>query len=195
LSPPRIIAGKHRGRRLEVPSGLAVRPTAERLREALFSILQQLEPPLAGARFVDLFAGSGAVGLEALSRGAARLTAVENDRAAAAALRRNVEKLGESGRVKIVVGDATRLPRATEPADLVYLDPPYLSGLAVSALQSLVTCGWLRPATLVIVELAAREPFRPPASFTLEDERRYGAGRIVLLRPATPVPIAPSSSG
>jgi len=110
------------------------------------------------------------------------LTAVESDRTAAAALRRNVEKLGESGRVKVVIGDATRLARAAEPADIVYLDPPYLSGLAVPALQSLEARGWLGPATLVIVELAAKEPFTPPPGFTLEDERRYGAGRIVLLR-------------
>lgn len=184
MSPPRIIAGHHRGRRLEVPAGLAVRPTAERLREALFSILQHQRPALAGARFLDLFAGSGAVGLEALSRGAAQLTAVESDRSAVAALRRNIEKLGESDRARLVVGDATRLPRATEPADLVYLDPPYLSGLALLALQSLLDRGWLRPTTLVIVELAAKEPFTAPPSFMLEEERRYGAGRIVLLRPA-----------
>jgi 16S rRNA (guanine966-N2)-methyltransferase len=183
LSPPRIIAGKHRGRRLEVPAGDRVRPTAERLREALFSILQHQAPPLAGARFVDLFAGSGAVGLEALSRGAGQLTAVESDRTAAAALRRNVEKLGENGRVRLVVGDATTLVRAAEPADIVYLDPPYLSGLAAAALQSLDARGWLSPATLVIVELAAKEPFTAPPSFTVDDERRYGAGRIVLLRP------------
>ena len=194
MSPPRIIAGKHRGRRLEVPAGDRVRPTAERLREALFSILQHRAPPLTGARFVDLFAGSGAVGLEALSRGAVQLTAVESDRTAAAALRRNVEKLGESDRVKVVIGDATRLARAAEPADLVYLDPPYLSGLAVPALQSLESRGWLTPATLVIVELAAKEPFTPPPRFTLDDERRYGAGRIVLLRPMAPLPIAHSSS-
>ena len=183
MSPPRIIAGKHRGRRLEVPAGDKVRPTAERLREALFSILQHREPPLAGARFVDLFAGSGAVGLEALSRGAGHLTAIESDRTAAAVLRRNIEKLGESERVRLVLGDATRLARPPEPADLVYLDPPYLSGLAVPALESLDARGWLGPTTLVIVELAAEEPFTPLPRFTLEDERRYGAGRIVLLRP------------
>lgn len=183
MSPPRIVAGKHRGRRLEVPAGDKVRPTAERLREALFSILQHREPPLAGARFVDLFAGSGAVGLEALSRGAGHLTAVESDRTAVAALRRNVEKLGESDRVRLVLGDATRLARPTEPAAFVYLDPPYLSGLAVPALQALDARGWLGPATLVIVELAAKELFTPPPPCTIEEERRYGAGRIVLLRP------------
>jgi 16S rRNA (guanine966-N2)-methyltransferase len=182
LSPPRIIAGRHRGRRLEVPKGLAVRPSAERLREALFSILEHQDPPLAGARFLDLFAGSGAVGLEALSRGAARLVAVEADRAAAAALRRNVEKLGEGLRCRLVTGDATRLPRTNEPFDIAYLDPPYGSGLAAAALASLAAGGWLAPAALVVVELAAREAMAAPAGLAVEDERRYGAGRIVLLR-------------
>ena len=184
MSPPRIIAGKHRGRRLEVPAGDRVRPTAERLREALFSILQHQTPPLAGARFVDLFAGSGAVGLEALSRGAVHLIAVEADRTAAAALKRNLETLGETGRCRLLVADATRLARTAEPACIVYLDPPYQSGLAQPALLSLMAQGWLGPETLVVVELAAKEPFAPPAGFAVQDERRYGAGRIVLLRVA-----------
>lgn len=184
MSPPRIIAGKHRGRRLEVPAGDRVRPTAERLREALFSILQHQTPPLAGARFVDLFAGSGAVGLEALSRGAAQLIAIEADRTAAAALQRNLETLGETGRCRLLVADATRLARATDSASIVYLDPPYKSGLAQPALLSLTAQGWLGPETLVVVELAAKEPFIPPAGLEVQDERRYGAGRIVLLRVA-----------
>ncbi len=182
MSPPRIIAGRHRGRRLEVPPGLAVRPTAERLREALFSILQHQQPPLAGAHFLDLFAGSGAVGLEALSRGAARLTAVEVDRTAAAALRHNIETLGETARARLLVADATRLPSAAEPVDIVYLDPPYGSGLATPALASLLAGGWLQRGSLAVVELAAREAFQASLGFTIEDERRYGAGRIVRLR-------------
>jgi 16S rRNA (guanine966-N2)-methyltransferase len=189
LSPPRIIAGQHRGRRLEVPAGSIVRPSAERLREALFSSLEHREPRLRGARFLDLFAGSGAVGLEALSRGAARLVLVEADRTALAALRRNLEKLGESDRARVIAGDATRLPRATEPFDLVYLDPPYAGDLAALALASLRAGGWLAPAALVVVECAAKAPLAPPPGFAVEEERRYGAGRIVLLRPiAEPQP-------
>jgi 16S rRNA (guanine966-N2)-methyltransferase len=184
LSPPRIIAGRHRGRRLEVPAGLTVRPSAERLREALFSILEHRDPPLLGARFLDLFAGSGAVGLEALSRGAARLVLVEADRTAASALRRNVEKLGETERARLITGDATRLPRAAEPFDIVYLDPPYAGDLAGAALASLRAGGWLAPAALVVVELAAKASFAPPRGFMTEEARRYGAGRIVLLRQA-----------
>ncbi len=186
MSPPRIIAGRHRGRRLEVPAGTVVRPSAERLREALFSMLAHRPPGLDGASFVDLFAGSGTIGLEALSRGARQLVAVEADRAVAASLRRNVEKLGEGERCRLLVADATRLPRAAEPADIVYLDPPYTSGLAAPALVSLETGGWLTPASLVVVELAAREDFSPPEGFAVSDERRYGAGRIVVLeRPLT----------
>lgn len=186
MSPPRIIAGRHRGRRLEVPAGTVVRPSAERLREALFSMLAHRPPGLDGAMFVDLFAGSGAIGLEALSRGARQLVAVEADRAVAAALRRNVEKLGEGERCRLLVGDATRLPRAAEPADIAYLDPPYTSGLAAPALASLVAGGWLTAASLVVVELAAREDFTPPEGFAVRDDRRYGAGRILLLeRPLT----------
>ncbi len=184
MSPPRIIAGRHRGRRLEVPTGTVVRPSAERLREAVFSMLEHRPPGIAGRCFLDLFAGSGAIGLEALSRGAARLIAVEADRAVAAALRRNLAKLGESERARLLIGDATRLPRATAPADIVYLDPPYDSGLAAPALASLIAGGWLAEGALVVVELAAREGFEVSTCFTAIDERRYGAGRIVLLEVA-----------
>jgi len=182
LSPPRIIAGRHRGRRLEVPPGDAVRPSAERLREAVFSMLEHGEPRLQDCRFLDLFAGSGAIGLEALSRGAAALCLVESDRRAAATARRNIEKLGEADRTRLLVADATRLPRTNEPFAIAYLDPPYGSGLAPACLAGLVAQGWLEPAALVVVEIAAREAFAPPAGFTPIDERRYGAGRIVRLR-------------
>lgn len=182
MSPPRIIAGRHRGRRLDVPPGDSVRPTAGRLREALFSMLEHRRPPLAGARFVDLFAGSGAVGLEALSRGAASLVLVEADRRAAAALRDTIDRFGEGGSTQLIVGDATRLPPARLPADIVYLDPPYRGGLADPALTSLRRGDWLAPEALVILELAAKETFTLPQGFVLEDERRHGAGRILFLR-------------
>lgn len=184
MSPPRIIAGRHRGRRLEVPAGTVVRPSAERLREAVFSMLEHRPPGIAGVCFLDLFAGSGAIGLEALSRGAGKLVAVEADRTVAAALRRNLAKLGESDRARLLIGDATRLPRALAPADIVYLDPPYESGLASPALASLAAGGWLAQDALVVVELAAREGFEVSPGFTVCNTRRYGAGRIVLLEVA-----------
>ena len=108
---------------------------------------------------------------------------------ALAALRRNLEKLGESDRARVITGDATRLPRAAEPFDIVYLDPPYEGDLAVAALASLRAGGWLAPAALIVVECAAKAPLAQPPGFVVEEERRYGAGRIVLLRPiAEPQP-------
>ena len=147
-------------------------------------MLEHRPPGIGGVCFLDLFAGSGAIGLEALSRGAGKLVAVEADRGVAAALRRNLAKLGESDRARLLIGDATRLPRATDPADIVYLDPPYESGLAAPAMASLVAGGWLAPGALVVVELAAREGFELSPNFTVSDTRRYGAGRIVLLEVA-----------
>ena len=178
----RIIAGRHRGRRIQAPPGLATRPTSDRAREALVGILEHGSPPLAGSRFLDLFAGSGAVGLEAASRGAEAVLLVENDPAAVATIRKNIEHLGETGRVRLLVADASRLGPAREPFDLVFLDPPWRSGLAGPALDSLLAGGWLSRESRVVVELAADEPFMPSEGFELEQERRYGRTRFVFLR-------------
>jgi 16S rRNA (guanine966-N2)-methyltransferase len=145
-------------------------------------MLEHGQPPLRDCRFLDLFAGSGAIGLEALSRGAAELCLVEADRCAAAGARRNVEKHGETARTRLLVGDATRLPPAREPFAIAYLDPPYGSGLVPACLAALVAGGWLAAEALVVVEVAAREALAPPPGFIPLDERRYGAGRIVRLR-------------
>ncbi len=180
----RIIAGSWRGRKLLTPSDRAIRPTSDRAREALFAILEQGEPALRGARFLDLFCGTGAVGLEAGSRGAAEVWLVDNDRQALALAAANLARLGAPDNVRVVERDATRLGRARNEAfDLVFLDPPYRSGLAVPALAGLAA-GWLAPGAGVIVELAAREDLTPPAGYGLEQERRYGAARFVFLRPA-----------
>jgi 16S rRNA (guanine966-N2)-methyltransferase len=187
----RIIAGRHRGRRIQAPPGLGTRPTSDRAREALMGILEHGEPPLAGARFLDLFAGTGAVGLEAASRGASDVLLVENDPAAIAVIRENIEHLGEKGRVRLLVADASRLGAATAPFDLVFLDPPWRSGLAGPALEALRDGGWLVPEGRVVVELAAAEPFEPPAGFELEQERRYGRTRFVFLRPSAAPPPRP----
>jgi 16S rRNA (guanine966-N2)-methyltransferase len=174
----RIVAGRHRGRRLLAPPGETVRPTSDRAREALFNILShgQLAAegiPFAGAAVLDAFAGTGALGLEALSRGAAE---------ALSTLRQNIAALGEDGRARIVAGDATRLPRAPSAYALAFLDPPYRSGLAAAALTALDAAGWLAPDALAVVELAAREELTPPAGFFLLDERVYGAARLLFLR-------------
>ncbi len=145
-------------------------------------MLEHGQPALRGCKFLDLFAGSGAIGLEALSRGAAGLCLVEADRPVAGAARRNIEKLGETERARLVVADATRLPPAGESYDIAYLDPPYDSGLAPACLAGLAAGGWLAAEALVVVEVAAREALAAPPGFVVFDERRYGAGRIVRLR-------------
>jgi len=186
----RIIAGRHRGRLLAAPPGEAVRPTGERAREALFNILAHGKfaaagPAYAGARVLDAFAGTGAFGLEALSRGAGEAVFIENGRAALAALRANIASLGETARARVVSGDVMAPPRALAPAALAFLDPPYGKGLAAPALAALGAAGWLVEGALCIVEMAAAELIEPPAGFILVDERRYGAARLAFLRVLT----------
>lgn len=181
----RIVAGKHRGAKLTAPEGLEVRPTSERAREALFSILEggRFELTLRGARVLDLFAGSGALGLEALSRGAAQVVFVENGPAAIAALRANIAKLRAAGIADVREADATRFhERSPAPADLVLMDPPYGSGLWAEALDAIGRGGWVGPDTVVAVEVGKKEKVEPPAGFVLADDRRYGAARLILLQ-------------
>lgn len=180
----RIVAGRHRGRKLLAPEGDAVRPTHDRAREALFSILEHGEPPLVGSRFLDLFAGTGANGLEAVSRGAASAMLVERDDAALRAMAANRAALGEERGVGILRADATRLPRATQAYDIAFLDPPWGNGLHAAALASLLAGGWLAGNARVVCELSPRETLEPPAGLAIEDERRYGKARFVFLRPA-----------
>jgi 16S rRNA (guanine966-N2)-methyltransferase len=183
----RIVGGRHRGRRLLAPPGEAVRPTSDRAREALFDILSHGDFAAAGVPFadnavLDAFAGTGAYGLEALSRGAAEAVFIERDRDALAILRRNVEALGEGTHARIFPADATRPPRADRRCAVAFLDPPYKSGLAAPALAALDAAGWLAADALAVVEVAAREGFASPAGYTLVDERVYGAARLVLFR-------------
>jgi 16S rRNA (guanine966-N2)-methyltransferase len=182
----RITGGRHRGRPLAAPEGLEVRPTSDRARQAVFNILShgrfaRAGSPIAGARVLDAFCGTGAMGLEALSRGAAAATFLESDARTLAVAKRNAEALGESGRATFLQADATRPPRATEPCELLFLDPPYGSGLASPALTALRAAGWIARDAVIVVEVAAREDFIAPESFEVVDERRYGAARVVLL--------------
>ena len=178
----KVIAGKHRGRSLATPEGLDTRPTASRAREALFNIIAHGVAPLANARVLDAFAGSGALGIEALSRGAAHATFLDNDPRAVKAIGDNLRTLKETASARVVRGDATRPPPAREPVDLVFLDPPYRSGQAVPELTALAEAGWLAAGTIATVELAATEDLIPPAGFEQTDERRYGAAKILILR-------------
>jgi 16S rRNA (guanine966-N2)-methyltransferase len=183
----RIVGGRHRGRRLVAPPGEAVRPTSDRAREALFDILSHGHfaaegIPFAEEAVLDAFAGTGALGLEALSRGAAEAIFFEQNPEARAALRRNVASMGETDRAQIRPYDATRPPRAGKRCAVVFIDPPYRSGLAASALAAIDAAGWLTPDALAVIENGAREEFHPPAGFTRLDERIYGAARLVFLR-------------
>ena len=184
----RIIAGKHRGRRIEAPAGTDVRPTSDRAREALFNILGHGRfsasgaSPIVDARVLDAFAGSGALGLEALSRGAAQLTCMETSAVARAALRANAKTLGETANVTVMAADATNPPPASVPCTLLFLDPPYRDGLGGPALAALAARGWIAPDALCTLETAAGETVELPEGFTLIDERRYGKARIVFLR-------------
>jgi len=181
----RIVGGRLRGRALAAPRSQAIRPTADRLRESLFNILvHAYGDPVTDARVLDLFAGTGALGLEALSRGATFALFVDDGAEARALLRENVTTLGLGGSTRIFRRDATRLGPAhpLEPFSLAFLDPPYGKGLAGKALSSAREGGWLAPDALVIVEEASDADFRPPAGFTELERRRYDDTEFVILR-------------
>ena len=191
----RIVGGRLRGRRLEAPGGTTLRPTADRTREALFNILcqgkldwrpnrQESGNPLTGARVLDAFAGTGALGLEALSRGAGFVTFMENQAAALNACQHNIEALGEAEKTALLRCDVLRPPKAVAPCELVLMDPPYNQDLAPPALAALRAASWLAPGALATVELMATEPFTPPDGFETLDERKYGKARLVFLRAA-----------
>jgi 16S rRNA (guanine966-N2)-methyltransferase len=188
----RIVAGRLGGRPLAAPGAAGggaahLRPTSDRMRGAIFDHLAHAgyaEPPAPeGMRVLDLFAGSGALGLEALSRGAAFALFVDDHGPARALIRGNVESLGLIGETKIYRRDATRLgPCRGAPFDLAFLDPPYRKGLAGRALQGAVEGGWLAPAALAVVETAADEDWTPPPGWATTDDRRHGEARVCVLR-------------
>jgi 16S rRNA (guanine966-N2)-methyltransferase len=183
----RIVGGRFRGRTLAAPKSQAIRPTADRLRESLFNILvHAYADPITGARVLDLFAGTGALGLEAMSRGAAFALFVDEGAEARALLRNNVEALGLGGTSRIFRRDATKLGSAhpVEPFSLAFLDPPYGKGLAERALSSARDGGWLVAGALVVVEEARDAGFKPPEGFAELERRDYDDTQFVLLRSA-----------
>lgn len=190
----RIVGGKHRGRRIEAPPGLDVRPTSDRAREALFNILihghlaADGTSPLPGARVLDAFAGSGALGLEALSRGAAHALFIDNDAKACAAIRANAKTLGETANVSVIPGDATKPPPCPGAScGIVFLDPPYGRDLTASALAALAVQSWIADGAVCVVELAMNDGVALQPKFSLIDDRHYGKARFLILRyqPAT----------
>lgn len=184
----RIIAGEYRGRRLTAvgkgDTGAHLRPTTDRVRESLFNMLGggRFGDPFTHARVLDLFAGTGALGLEALSRGAAHVDFVENGRVGQRLIRENIKLLGCAERCNVIGSDATRLPTASAPATLVFLDPPYGKALGERALGAVQSAGWIAPETLVVWEENAPQP--APEGFDLLDTRRYGDTTVTMLEAA-----------
>jgi len=181
----RVVGGTLRGRALAAPKSGAIRPTADRLRESLFNILTHAYgDPIAGARVLDLFAGTGALGIEALSRGAAFALFIDESAEARALLRENVAALGLGGTSRIFRRDATKLGlvHPLAPFSLAFLDPPYGQGLALTALISARAGGWFTPNALIVVEEAAEAQFAPPEGFTELERRRYDDSEFVFLR-------------
>ena len=181
----RVIAGEFRSRRLKTLPGQSLRPTPDRLREALFNILvHAYGDPITDARVLDLFAGTGALGLEASSRGAAFVLFVDDGADARALLRQNVEALGLGGVTRIFRRDATRLGPAhpLDPFGLAFLDPPYGKGLAQAALTAARDGGWLRPHALVVVEETASAKFVGPDGYEELERRDYGDTELIFLQ-------------
>jgi 16S rRNA (guanine966-N2)-methyltransferase len=194
----RIIGGRFRGARLHGPGPAAahghLRPTSDRVRESVFNLLAHgpfgTPPPPEGRRVLDLFAGTGALGLEALSRGAACAVFVEDHPASRALIRENVERLRLTGQTKLWRRDATRLgPCRGTPYDLIFADPPYGRGLAEAALISARAGGWIAPGALVVVETAEDEAPPAPPGLVAAEHRRYGDTRVLIFvdRPARPL--------
>jgi 16S rRNA (guanine966-N2)-methyltransferase len=178
----RIVRGSHGGRVLRAPHGVATRPTSEKVREAIFNIL----PDVEGMQVLDMFAGSGALGLEALSRGAAHATFMDQAKPALAAVRQNLRELGLEDRATVLAGDAVTLAARHVPASpwqLVFIDPPYRSDLAVRAVQTLAH---LAPGALVVIEHDRHNaPPDPLGSLVRTDQRRYGDTLVSFYRGAT----------
>jgi 16S rRNA (guanine966-N2)-methyltransferase len=181
----RIVGGSLRGRALAPPKSQAIRPTADRLRESLFNILAHAYgDPVTGARVLDLFAGTGALGIEALSRGATFTLFIDDGAEARALLRENVTALGLGGTTRVFRRDATKLGPAhpLEPFSLAFLDPPYGQGLAEKALASARDGGWLTPDALIVVEESAKANLAAPAGFSEVERRRYDETELIFLR-------------
>lgn len=183
----RIIGGKFKGTRLAAPGAQGggkahLRPTSDRVRESLFNLLAHGDyPDIEGTRVLDLFAGTGALGFEALSRGAARAVFIDDGAAARGLIRQNIETLGVIGQTKLWRRDATRLgPCRGDPFDLVFADPPYGKGLGLAALASARAGGWIAPGALIVLEESAEAGITPPEGLELRDDRSYGDTRILI---------------
>jgi 16S rRNA (guanine966-N2)-methyltransferase len=182
----RVTGGRLGGRALVAPPDARVRPTSDKVRQAVFNILEHndfgMGFAIEGVRTADLFAGTGAMGIEALSRGGAFCAFIDDAAESRALIRQNVETLGLTGITKIWRRDATALGKATEPYDLVFLDPPYRKNLIAPALASLRAGEWLSPDALIVAEAALDDDRPSTDGYTVLDERTYGDTRVLFLR-------------
>ena len=184
----RIVAGRHRGRVINAPQGNDIRPTSDRVRESVFNILEHRDwgpgglSVVAGARVLDGFCGTGALGLEALSRGGAHATFMYKNRMALAICRQNLDMLGERSAADVLQGDCLKPVRPAAPCGLVLLDPPYKSGLAAPALTALRDAGWISAGAICVVETEAGIDPEFADTFEKLDTRKYGTAKVHFLR-------------
>jgi len=184
----RIVAGRHRGRPIAAPEGRDIRPTSDRVREAVFNILEHRDwgpggvSVVTGSRVFDGFSGTGAFGIEALSRGARHVTFMDKNRAALRLCRDTLEALGERSAADVLQGDCVKPVRPATACDLIFLDPPYRAGLAGPALEKLRDAGWIVSGSICVVETGSKEDTDIPDRFEILDERKYGAAQIHFLR-------------
>ncbi|WP_262694243.1 16S rRNA (guanine(966)-N(2))-methyltransferase RsmD [Kordiimonas aquimaris] len=183
----RIIAGKHRGRRLQVPTGNNVRPTTDRMRERLFSMLSHTRyPDIDGAIVADIFAGTGALGLEALSRGAEHVTFVENARASLDCLNTNIKTLGVSANADIRRDSAMQIGLTASPCNIIFMDPPYRQNLVEPTLNRLASNDWIADDNVIVCEIASDDPKPDVAGFEILDERTQGQQCMLFMRYTSP---------
>ncbi len=187
----RIVGGDFRGKKLIMPDDKRIRPTADRTREALYNILGHGEsfrtdngPLPLKARVLDVFAGTGALGLEALSRGADHVTFMDNHSASLTIIRQNIAALKAQNRADILNRNGINPGRASRPVDLILMDPPYGEELAVPSLAALMEGGWISENTITVIEVATKEKTDLPDGFELLDNRKYGAARLLILKRA-----------
>lgn len=185
----RIVAGKYKGRTLQTPTGQQTRPTSQRVREALFNVLQHnaFDIELEGARILDLFAGSGALGIEALSRGAAYCIFIDEALPARAAMRENIDALGLGGQTRVFRRDATKLSPAGNLGafDIVFADPPYDRHLGEAALTSILKGGWLKPSGIFVLEERKTAEIDLPENVEILDQRSHGEAQVLIIRQLT----------
>lgn len=178
----RIISGKYKSRKLIPPLTNATRPTSDRARESIFNIISNLKPDfMNGAIVLDAFAGSGALGLEALSRGASHIIFMEKNHQTAQIIRKNVNNFMAESQCIIIVGDATKPPKANQPMTLIFLDPPYDQIVEDICLEALFKLGWINEETLIILETSIKREIKIPSFAKVIDQRRYGAAMVSLI--------------